>query len=78
MQIRALALVSLVGLSTLIGCAGQNDSTTAHSDTGIGSEAGRLIGSEASDKTPYLGGQIGSLIGRQTARGVATQAKQAQ
>jgi hypothetical protein len=74
MSVRKFLVGTLLGVPMLVGCVAQNESTTAHRDTGIGSEAGRLVGSEAAEKTPYLGGQIGSLLGRQAERGVANSA----
>jgi hypothetical protein len=48
----------------MVGCQSQGD-------TGIGAESGRLIGQSVTDDAPYLGGQIGGLLGRNAEKGIA-------
>lgn len=57
----------VIGLAACAGCA--EDGQTR--DTGIGAESGRLIGSEVGGRGSWLGGHIGSTVGRETEKGVA-------
>lgn len=69
-MIKAVVLSGMVlGLAVLTGCSGEGNAT--HRDTGIGAESGRLIGSEVGGRTSWLGGQIGSVVGRQAEKGIA-------